>query len=123
MTTSGDKNDPRYQNRSIRIVAAANPSAPAPDLNLLDEYQITALAQTCAFAAPTNSLGIADARLWRIRIVDNGTARTLSWASIYKSSTTNILPTTTVTGKTMRMGFCYDSVEVKHVLIAGPTYD
>ena len=118
-----DRNDPRYQNRSFRVVSTATASAPAPDLNITDAYELTALAEACAFAAATASLGFANGRKLEIWIKDNGTARALSWNSQYHSSTTNVLPTTTVVGKKVRMGFEYDTATSKLELLAGPTYN
>ena len=43
-----------------------------------------------------------------IRILDNGTARTLDFNAIYRFSTDLAKPTTTVINKTMYLGFVYN---------------
>jgi hypothetical protein len=51
-----------------------------------------------------------------IRILDNGTAQTLAWNSIYRAISA-ALPTTTVLGKTMYIDCVYNGADVKRDVV------
>ncbi len=70
-------------------------------------YQLTALSQTAAFAAPSGTP--ANHNELYIRILDDGTARAMSWDGIYRASTDLPLPATTVLSKTMYVKFIYNT--------------
>lgn len=92
-------------------------STPAPvGSAALNQFYVTALAANATFSAPSGTPTEGNRIL--IRIKDNGTARTLGWNSIYISSGSNILPTTTVAGKTHFVGFVYDAATSKWVCLA-----
>lgn len=82
----------------------------------INHYSLTALATAPTFAAPSGTP--AEGNVLRIRIHDNGTARALAWNAIYTSTSEATLPTTTVLGKEMFLGFLYDSTDSKWRLVA-----
>jgi hypothetical protein len=79
---------------------------------------LTAQAAAATFAAPSGTPN--DGNVLTIRIKDNGTAQTLAWNAIYRSlDTTNApLPTTTVLGKWMYLGFMYNATDTKWDLVS-----
>lgn len=94
-----------------RVGSTASSSTPTPDGDLHDQYHVTALAANAAFGAPSGTPVNGQVLLMRIR--DNGTARTLSWNSIYRASADFSLPLTTVLSKTMYLHFIYNSTDSK----------
>ena len=99
-----------------RIGTTASSATPTPASDDVDIYTVTALAEAAAFGAPsgtpTNGQGLI------IRILDNGTARALSFNAIYRFSADLPAPTTTVISKTMYLGFCYNSAATKWDCVA-----
>jgi len=79
------------------------------------QYNITALAVDATFAEPS---GTPEAGLKLIlRLKDNGTARNLSWNSIYRAVNCT-LPTQTTAGKLTYIGLVYNSTDSKWDAIA-----
>lgn len=74
-------------------------------------YSVTALAVTATMGAPSGTALDNNTILYRFK--DNGTARSLSWNSIYRAGTDFALPTTTVIGKTLYVQFVYNSADTK----------
>jgi hypothetical protein len=102
-----------------RTTSVASNTAPAPDISTTDLYAITALAGAAIVGAPTNSGAAAtDGQGLMFRIKDNGTARTLNWNAIYRAGSDVILPTTTVLGKTLYVGFIYNAADAKWDLVS-----
>jgi len=99
-----------------RTTAITSSSTPTPDVSTTDEYIITALAEAATFGAPTGTP--VQGQKLIIRIKDNGTARALSWNAIYRASSDLALPTTTTAGKTMYLGFIYNSTDSKWDFVA-----
>lgn len=89
-----------------RVTTIASSSTPTPDGDASDVFTVTALAANATFAAPTGTP--VNGQQLLIRILDNGTARTLAWNAIYRASTDFALPTTTVLSKTMYLQFIYN---------------
>lgn len=104
-------------NTLIKKSTEASSATPTPtgdsDIN---HYSLTALATAPTFAAPSGTP--AEGNRLTIRIHDNGTARALAWNAIYTSTSEATLPTTTVLGKEMFLGFLYDSTDSKWRLVA-----
>lgn len=98
-----------------RVTSTASSGTPTPNADTDDQYQLTALAATAAFAAPTGTP--TDGQSLIIRIKDNGTARTLSWNAIYRAIGVT-LPTTTVISKTMYIGMRYNAADTKFDVLA-----
>lgn len=76
----------------------------------LNTLYVTALAAGATISAPSGTPTNGNRLI--IRIKDNGTARALTWNSIYRSGGV-ILPTTTVINKTMYIGLVYNSADSK----------
>jgi len=77
---------------------------------------ITAQAEAVTFSAPTGTLTQKQPLV--IRIKDNGTARAITWNGVFRASTDLALPSTTVLGKTLYMGFWYNSTDGKWDLLS-----
>jgi len=73
-------------------------------------FIVTAQAGALLFNAPGGTL--AQGRQLIIRIKDNGTARALTWNSVFRAMGTS-LPSTTVLSKTLYIGFIYNSTDTK----------
>ena len=98
------------------ITTIASSATPTPTgNNLLNTLNITALAEAATFAAPSGTPRNSNRLI--IRIKDNGTARGLSWNGIYRALEF-ALPTTTVLGKVLYLGFAYNSQDTKWDLLA-----
>ena len=80
-----------------------------------NEFDITALAEAATFAVPSGTPRNRNRLI--IRIKDNGVGRALSWNAIYRGLEF-ALPTTTVAGKTMYLGFMYNTADSKWDLLA-----
>jgi hypothetical protein len=87
-----------------------------PDLDTYGLITVTALSSALNFVNPTGTPGSGQ-RL-TIRIKDNGVARTLTWESTYRAGLDLALPNSTSAGKTMYLGFIWNSVDSKLDLIA-----
>jgi hypothetical protein len=89
-----------------RVTGTTSSATPTPDADATDLYSLTALATNPTFGQPTGTP--ANGQKMMIRIKDNGTARTLSWNAAYVAGGVS-LPTTTVAGKIMHLGFIYNT--------------
>lgn len=98
-----------------RVATATSSTTPTPNADTTDQYQLTALAAGATFGeptgTPTNGQGLV------IRIEDNGTARSLAWNAVYRAIGV-VLPTTTVLGKVLYVGFIYNSTDDKWDCVA-----
>jgi len=95
--------------RVLTIVSNANP---AVNTDLYDAVSITALATGIA-SMTTNLTGSPnnfDKLLFRIK--DDGTTRTIAWGASFVAMGTP-LPSATVAGKILTVGFIYDSILAK----------
>lgn len=104
-------------NTLIKKTTDTSSATPTPtgDANF-NHYSLTALATAPTFAAPSGTP--AEGNRLTIRIHDNGTARALAWNAIYTASSEVALPTTTVLGKEMYLGFLYSSTDSVWMLVA-----
>jgi hypothetical protein len=93
-----------------RIGTTASTSTLTIDADVTDQYNVTALATGMTIAAPTGTP--TDGQKLIIRILDNGTARALTWNAIFRVVGT-ILPTTTVVSKTTYVGAIYNVAAVR----------
>lgn len=101
-----------------RTCDTASTATPTPNCDLIDQYDLTALAVGATFAIPAGTP--INGQKLIIRILDNGTAQALSWnsgAGGYASRGAT-LPTTTVLGKYMYVGLIYNSVASRWDCIA-----
>jgi hypothetical protein len=93
-----------------RVGTTASTSTLTIDADVTDQYNVTALAASMTIAAPTGTP--TDGQKLLIRILDNGTARGLTWNAIFRAVGT-VLPTTTVISKTTYVGAVYNVAAVK----------
>lgn len=94
-----------------RVTSTASSATPTPSADNDDEYILTALATNPTFAAPSGTP--VQGQVIIIRIKDNGTARTLAFNAIYRFSSDNPAPTTTVLSKTMYIMAIYNAEDTK----------
>jgi hypothetical protein len=95
-----------------RISSATSASTFVPNGDGTDQYNITALAVPTTIAAPSGTP--VNGQKLTLRIVDNGTARALTWTTTsgaYRIVGTT-LPTTTVASKTIYVGCIYNAEAV-----------
>lgn len=94
-------------NVTEEITGTTSSATPAPTGgSLRNAYDLTALAVGATFAAPSGTPAHRN-KLW-ITIKDNGTAQTLAWNAAYVAGGV-ALPTTTVLGKILNLGFMYNT--------------
>lgn len=89
-----------------RVTTTTSSGTPTPDADTTDLFILTALAESAAFAAVSGTP--ASGQKLMIQILDNGTAQTLSWDASYVARGA-ALPSTTVIGKWMYIGFIYNA--------------
>lgn len=90
----------RITNRTGTTASSATPTI---NTDNFDRYTITALAANIT-SFTTNLTGTPiDGDLLEIRLLDNGTARTIAWGASFGSTTNATLPTTTVISTTLRI--------------------
>lgn len=99
-----------------RVVSIVSDSAPTPDADITDQYQITALAASAVFGAPTGTPTNGQGLL--IRIKDNATSRGLTFNAIYRFPSDIPAPAATIISKTMYLGFIYNSTDSKWDCVA-----
>lgn len=98
-----------------RVYSTASTTTPTPNSDSYDMFVLTALAGNATFGSPSGSP--AQGQKLLIRIKDDGTARTLSWNTVYRAVGVS-LPTTTKAGKTLYVGFVYNSTDSKWDCVA-----
>jgi len=89
-----------------RVTSAASASTLTPSIATADVYAYTALAANLAINAPTGTPVDGDKLIFRI--LDNGTARNLTWDATYTVIGVT-LPTTTTANKTTYVGCIYNA--------------
>lgn len=99
-----------------RLESITSDDAPTPDADAQDIFSITALAEAATIGEPTGTPTHGQTLL--IRIKDNGTARALTFDSIYRFSSDLPAPTTTVVSKTLYLGFVYNATDSKWDCVA-----
>jgi hypothetical protein len=88
----------------IGYIGSASPLA--PNVDAYDFVDVTALAVDLVWNNPIGSP--VNAQKLTIRIKDDGTARSLTWDATYADGGGG-LPVTTIAGKTLTMGFLYNT--------------
>ena len=108
----------RFRGAKIpRTCDTASTATPHPNCDLVDQYDLTALAAGATFAVPAGTP--VNGQKLIVRVLDNGGARTVAFntgAGGYFPIVA--FPTTTVISKTLYMGFIYNSVRGKWDLVA-----
>lgn len=100
---------------TLRTSVVASSATITVDPANYDMIVATSLAVACsvvATGAPT------EGEKYIIRLLDNGTARAIGFNGSFRAGTDVALPTTTVAGKTIYMGFVYNSNVSKYDLVA-----
>lgn len=101
-----------------RVSSITSNSAPSINTDTTDQFNITALAAAItSMTAHLTGTPTSGQRLI-IRIKDSGTTRSIIWGTSFASSGIATLLTNTIPGKTHLMGFVYDEVATKWVLMA-----
>ena len=98
-----------------RIITTTSTSTLTPDISVDDQFNITAQAASLTIAAPTGTP--VDGNKILFRILDNGTARSLTWNATYTVIGVT-LPTTTVANKTTYVGCVYNANNTRWDVIA-----
>ena len=110
-TISNKRIDPRN-------VVATSASSLTPDVSAGDQYAYTALAANLTINAPTGTP--TDGEKLIFRLLDNGTARTLTWNATFTAIGV-VIPTTTVINKTTYVGCIYNANNTRWDVIAVTT--
>jgi hypothetical protein len=110
-----------FTNKRInpRIVTAASyttNTGTALDVSTCDEFDVTAQAGALKLNNPGGTP--VNGQKLIVRIKDNGSPRALTYDTQFRASSDLALPTTTVLGKTLYMGFVYNSADSKWDLLA-----
>lgn len=87
-----------------RVFTVADTATLTPEIDTYDVFDVTALAQALTIANHVTSTP-ADGEMMRIRILDNGTARALTFGTNYVARGGVALPTTTTISKQLTLGF------------------
>lgn len=98
-----------------RVVTVAQSATPSINTDTTDVASITGLAQ--AITSVSVSGTPVDGDLLMVRITDNGSAHTISWGGSFEASTVT-LPTTTVAGDMLVVGFMWNTATTKWRCIA-----
>ncbi len=101
-----------------RVSSTASASSVTPDISAYDVYAFTALAANLTISAPTGSP--SDGEKITLRILDNGTSRTLTWNATYTAIGVT-LPTSTTANKTVYIGCVYNAANTRWDVIAVTT--
>lgn len=106
-----------FTNKTItpRAYSEASNGTITFDVDTYDMHIVT--AQAVAGTVPTPTGTPFQGQKFILRIKDNGTARALTWSSVFRA-VGNSIPSTTVLSKVLYLGFIYNSTETKWDLIA-----
>jgi len=97
-----------------RVVTTTDDATAEINVDVTDQYQLTAIANDTTFTTtgtPTNGQKLI------IRLKDAGTAKALTWNSVFRAIGVT-LPTTTVANKTHYVGCVYNSAATKWDVLA-----
>ena len=101
-----------------RTSTSAATATLTPDISAFDQYNLTAQDQALTVAAPTGTP--VDGNKLILRILDNGTARAITWNATYTAIGTT-LPTTTTASKMLYVGCIYNSTNTRWDVVAVTT--
>ena len=105
--------------RNPRVQSIASQSVINPDIENYDMVAVLNLGEACFFGSP--GAAPEEQRL-TLRIKDNGTSRALSFDGAYRGVAIP-LPTATVPGQVLYLGFLYNVLDDKWDLLAAvPPY-
>ena len=98
-----------------RVSSAASAASITPDVSAFDMYALTAQAATLTINAPTGTP--LDGNKLIFRILDNGTARTLTWNATY-TAIGALIPTVTTASKILYVGCIYNAANTRWDVIS-----
>ena len=101
-----------------RTSSTASTATLTPDISSFDQYNLTAQAAGLTVAAPTETP--VDGNRLILRILDNGTARSISWNGTYTAIGIT-LPITTVINKMTYVGCIYNATNTRWDVVAVTT--
>jgi hypothetical protein len=119
-TVVGNSDTQTLTNKRIdpRTSTSAATATLTPDISAFDQYNLTAQDQALTVAAPTGTP--VDGNKLILRILDNGTARAITWNATYTVIGTT-LPTTTTASKMLYVGCIYNSTNTRWDVVAVTT--
>ena len=100
-----------------RVYSTASNTSLTPEIDTYDVFHITALAGAITINNHSTSTP-ADGEMLLIRLLDNGTARAITWGNAYVAKAGTALPTTTTLSKNMAILFEYNANLVKWNLLS-----
>lgn len=106
----------RIEPRIVSATSYTTDTGTALSVATCDEFIVTAQAGALKFNNPGGTPVEGEKLI--IRIKDDGTARALTYDTQFRASSDLALPTTTVLGKTLYMGFEYNATDTKWDLLA-----
>ena len=101
-----------------RTSTAASTATLTPDIQAADQYNLTAQAVGLTVAAPTGTP--VDGNKLLFRILDNGSAQTITWNGTYTAIGVT-LPTATTANKMVYVGCIYNATNTRWDVIAVTT--
>lgn len=104
--------DSLYAHKPEQITVSQSASITLP-LDSGDYFKVVGLAQGATISVSGTPINL----FLILKITDNGTARTLAWSTSFESSGTKTLPTTTVDGVMLTVGFIWNDVTSKWTCI------
>lgn len=99
----------------MRVQTVTDAATITPNTDSNDSVDITAIAQNFTIANPTGTP--SNFKMLVIRILDNGTGRTITFGNQYRAMG-NALPTTTIASKYMILGFFWNTTDSKWDLVS-----
>lgn len=112
-TMSADGTNKKIRVKNLlkpRVSVAASAGTLTPDANSFDAYALTAQAAALTIANATGTP--ASFQRLTIRILDNGTARVITFGTKYRGVTAS-LPITTIISTTLYLNFVYNAEDDK----------
>lgn len=106
----------RITPRIITATSYTTDTGTSLNIDNCDEFDVTAQAGALKLNNPSGTP--VNGQKLIVRIKDNGTARALTYDTQFRASSDLALPSTTVSGKILYLGFIYDSTDSKWTLLA-----
>jgi hypothetical protein len=101
-----------------RVSIVSSTSSLTPNIQAYDQYNVTALATAIAINEPTGTP--EDGNKLMFRLLDNGSAQTITWNGTYTAIGVT-LPTATTANKTTYIGCIYNVFNIRWDVIAVTT--
>lgn len=98
-----------------RTITTTSTATLTPDISVDDQFNITAQAVSLTVAAPIGTP--VDGNKIILRILDNGTSRTITWNATYTAIGV-ALPTATTAGKMLYVGCIYNATNTRWDVVA-----